>query len=198
VSEAGCAKVAPELSAWIDGELDAPAAARVREHLAACAPCRRRHALLVAAGSAVRSLPEETVPAGFEDALRRRLAATRAGAGKWRRPAPALVAAAAIAAVVLVAVLGLPVLREASLPLHQPAPSAAAVPRWLAACGASTASECLREMPCASAAACGVGAPGQAEAACASPATCAVLSVVPLASAGRFVEPGGPAPRTPR
>jgi hypothetical protein len=204
VTERGCADVAVRLSAWIDRELDAPAAAEVREHLAACAPCRRRHALLAAAGRAVRSLPEETVSAGFEDAFRRRLAAARAGDGGPSGRSPVLLAAAGLAAVLVLALLGALALRRASVPAAAPATSAREVPLWLASCGAPTAGECRLETPCASALACGgfplpaARAGGWAGAPCASASTCGAVFVVSTASAGRFSETSPPAFRRPR
>ncbi len=211
MTESGCADVAGRLSAWIDGELDATTAAEVREHLAVCVSCQRRHALLAAASRAVRSLPEETVSAGFEDAFRRRLAAARTGAGRRRRRSPALVAAAGLAAVLVLAVLGALALRRASPPDAAPTTRSNGVPRWLATCGAPTAGDCQRETPCASALACGVvalyGEPSASHAAravvpegapCASPATCRVVSVVATASAGRFSDTSSPAFAKPR
>ena len=200
MTEGGCADVAARLSAWIDGELDASTAAKVREHLAVCVSCQRRLALLAAASRAVRSLPEEAVSAGFEDAFRRRLAATRTGAGRARGRSPVLVAAAALAALIVLAVLGPFASRRASLPSEAPTTGSKAVPRWLATCGAPTAVECQRDTPCASAAACGIvalhGEPSArlaslaavpAGAPCASAATCGIVSVASSASALRFV-----------
>jgi anti-sigma factor RsiW len=203
VTERGCADVAGRLSAWIDGELDASTAAEVREHLAVCVSCQRRHALLAVASRAVRSLPEETVSAGFEDAFRRRLAAARTGAGRPRGRSPALVAAAGLAAVLVLAVLGALALRRASPPDAAPTISSNGVPRWLATCGAPTAGDCQRDTPCASASACGVLALPASRAAvpagaCASAATCGIVSVVSTASAGQFSQASSPAPGTPR
>jgi hypothetical protein len=200
VTESGCADVAVRLSAWIDGELDASEAARLREHLAICVSCRRRHALLTAASRAVRSLPPEVVSSGFEDAFRRRLAATRTGAGRPRGRSPVLVAAAALAALLVLAVLGPFASRRASLPSEAPTTGSKGVPRWLATCGAPTAVECLRDTPCASPTACGIvalhGEPSArhastgavpAGAPCASASTCGIVSVASSASVLRFV-----------
>jgi Putative zinc-finger len=192
VTESGCADVAIRLSAWIDGELDASTAAGVREHLAVCVSCQRRHALLAAASRAVRSLPEETVSAGFEDAFRRRLAAARTSAGRPRGRSWTLVAAAGLAAALALAVLGPLALRRASPPDAAPTTSANGVPRWLATCGAPTADDCQRDTPCASASACGVlalparRAAAPAGAPCASAATCGIVFVVSTESAGHF------------
>jgi anti-sigma factor RsiW len=206
VTESRCADVAVRLSAWIDGELDASTAAGVREHLAVCVSCQRRHALLAAAGRAVRSLPEETVSAGFEDAFRRRLDAARTGAGRRRGRSLALVAAAVLMLVVLKPLA----LRRTSSPVTAPTESSMGVPRWLATCAAPTAGDCQRDTPCASASACGVvaldglsarqapGATVPAGAPCASASTCRIVSVVPTASAGRFSQPRPPASGRPR
>jgi hypothetical protein len=198
MTEGGCADVAARLSAWIDGELDDSTAARVREHLAVCVSCQRRHGLLEAASRAVRSLPEEGVSAGFEEAFRQRLAAARTGAGRGRRRSRVLVAAAGLAAALLLAVLGPLAWRRAPAPGTARTATSEGVPRWLATCGAPTVGDCQRETPCASAAACGVlarngpsarhaaGAAVPAGAPCASAATCGIVSVVSTASAGRF------------
>jgi anti-sigma factor RsiW len=204
VTESGCADVAVRLSAWIDGELDASTAAEVREHLAVCVSCQRRHALLAAASRAVRSLPEETVSAGFEDAFRRRLAAAQAGAGRPRGRSPALVAAVGLAAVLVLAVLGPLAWRRASHPDAAPPPGSNGVPRWLATCGAPTAGDCQRDTPCASALVCGTLALPASKAAvpagapCASASTCVVVSVVSTASAGQFSPTISPAFGKPR
>jgi len=180
VTASVCADVAARLSAWIDGELDASTAAAVQDHLAACVSCRRRHSLLVAASRAVRSLPEETVPAGFEEAFRRRLATARTGAGRPRGRSPVLVAAAALAAVLMLVVLKPLALRRTSPPVTAPTERTIGIPRWLATCGAPTARDCQRDTPCASA------------------ETCGVVSVVSTASAGSFSQTSPPAFATPR
>jgi hypothetical protein len=160
VTAGGCEEVTIRLSAWIDGELGASEAAQVREHLAGCAACRRRHALLTAAGAAVRSLPAETVSASFEDAFRRRLAAARTPA--WRRRGRAVwITAAGLAAVLVLVVVGLFVSRTTPTPRVVPRAGSHEAPLWLAACGASTAVECYLETPCASSAACGVALDGE-------------------------------------
>jgi hypothetical protein len=209
VTESGCADVVVRLSAWLDGELDASAAAEVREHVAVCTSCQRRHALLRAAGRAVRSLPEEEVSTGFEDAFRRRLAAARTGAGRPRGRSLVLLSAAGLAAVLVLAVLGALAWRRASAPAAAPATSAKEVPRWLATCGAPTAAGCRQETPCASALACGVfpldglsaraaRAAVPAGAPCASGSTCGAVFLVSTASAGRFSETSPPAFGKPR
>jgi anti-sigma factor RsiW len=158
VTAIACADVSVRLSAWIDGELGTSEAAEVREHLTGCVSCQRRHALLVAASSAVRSLPAETVSAGFEDAFRRRLAAARTGGGNPRRLSTVAIATVGLAAVLVLTALGLLVSRQTPTPRVVPRAKLNEVPQWLTACGARTAAECQLDTPCASATACGVGA----------------------------------------
>ncbi len=56
---------AAELSALLDGALDPPPAAALREHLEACAVCQAEHAALSALVAAVRSLPRVAPPVDF-------------------------------------------------------------------------------------------------------------------------------------
>jgi len=55
-----------EIVAWLDGESDAAASARVESHLAACAACRREAALLRESGELLARLPGATPSATFE------------------------------------------------------------------------------------------------------------------------------------
>jgi hypothetical protein len=61
-AEPVCADVRPELSARIDGELDATTLGLVESHLQTCADCRRYEDHLRAARRAVRLQPVEQVP----------------------------------------------------------------------------------------------------------------------------------------
>lgn len=54
-----------QLSAYIDGALDPPAAARLEAHLAQCAPCRVELEQLRATVAALRELPEAEAPRSF-------------------------------------------------------------------------------------------------------------------------------------
>ena len=150
-----CAAAAAALSAWIDGELDEPTATAVRDHVAGCASCRRRHALLAAVGEAVRRLPPETVSEGFAEAFRRRRAGASARRAGMRRPA--VLFAAGLAAALVAAWLVRPA--GPDRPMLSPAPLAATAVRagaWPAAdCGLGPAARCRLETPCASAASCG-------------------------------------------
>jgi anti-sigma factor RsiW len=57
-----CDLVAHDLDAYVDRELDPPAAAAVRDHVGGCAACRRRIAEREALGRLVRSVPYATAP----------------------------------------------------------------------------------------------------------------------------------------
>lgn len=52
-----CSQVAPLLSAWLDGELDAPSADQVHRHVGGCALCAADLESLAATRSLLRSLP---------------------------------------------------------------------------------------------------------------------------------------------
>jgi anti-sigma factor (TIGR02949 family) len=58
-----CAAVEHDLDRYLDHELDAEAAAAVREHLTTCASCRQRVADREALGRLVRSVPYREAPA---------------------------------------------------------------------------------------------------------------------------------------
>lgn len=162
--------MAVRLSAWIDGELDAAAAAEVREHLGGCASCQRRYALLTAASTLVRRLPAETVSAGFEDAFRRRLATSLGVAANPGRRRWTTIAAAGLAAVLVLAALGSLALRQTFVPGEARTARSNDLPGWVVTRGAPAASEPELDTPCASALVC--GAPAPADAPCATAATC--------------------------
>jgi len=61
-----------QLSAYVDGELDAPARAELETHLETCSSCRARLEGLRQTVYAVRSLPMETPPRGFSVPAQRR------------------------------------------------------------------------------------------------------------------------------
>lgn len=97
----------PELSAHLDGELDAGASRRAAAHLAACPACAARFAELRALSAGLRALPEESLGFDLAGVIEGRLAAApRATAtsttGRWRHGwaglPVALGAAASIAA----------------------------------------------------------------------------------------------------
>jgi hypothetical protein len=129
----------------------------------------------------VRSLPEETVSPSFDEAFRPRLAAAAMPAARLGRRFTALPAAAGLAAVLVLALLGVLASRRGLPPdamrteSVQTSAPAREVPRWLAACAAPTAGDCRHESPCASAATCGADV------------------LVSTVSAGRFSETSPPA-----
>ncbi len=94
-----------QLSAYIDGELDPPAAARLEAHLGECAPCRTELEQLRATVAALRELPEAEAPRSFalspERAAVRRPAVPAAPLAFGARMAAAGVAVA-LAAVLVV------------------------------------------------------------------------------------------------
>ena len=100
-----CPDVERDLHAYLDREIDADAAAAVRDHLDGCPACRGRASRLDALGRAVRAVPYDPAPAG----LRGRVAAGTATAGRPRR----LLAWAAAAAIVGAAAAGLTLVRPA-------------------------------------------------------------------------------------
>jgi hypothetical protein len=88
------------LSAYIDGELDPPAAERLESHLAECERCRLELEQLRATVSGLRDLPELEPPRSFT------LSPERVAAPRPRQPAaPPLAFGARIAAVGLAAAL---------------------------------------------------------------------------------------------
>ncbi|MCM2289600.1 MAG: zf-HC2 domain-containing protein [Sulfuritalea sp.] len=72
----------PELSAYLDGELDADETRSVTAHLAACAACSARLTKLQALSAGFRKLPDETLGFDLAGVIEGRLAAAP------RRPAP--------------------------------------------------------------------------------------------------------------
>jgi len=104
----GCLAFDEDLSAWIDGELDAERRAAVEAHLASCRACAARVEELHAVDCALLALPAPAVGADLRERLARRLAAERRAPGPVRlepprrarrrfAPAPALPMAAAAA-----------------------------------------------------------------------------------------------------
>ena len=88
-----CEEAARDLDAYVDGELEAEAAAAVRDHLSGCAICHRRFAERQALGRLVRTAPYYSAP----DRLRQRvLAQTIRSRSPWRVAAWAAAAMLAI------------------------------------------------------------------------------------------------------
>jgi anti-sigma factor RsiW len=97
-----CASIHPQLSAYLDGELDVESSCRLMRHLDACQLCRSRLEQLHAVGDRVRALP--ALPPPPELGLRLRVAASHFSvrsqqAEYWRMRLQALVRAMAVPAV---------------------------------------------------------------------------------------------------
>lgn len=94
----------PELSAYLDGELDAAAQQRVSTHLAACTACAARFAELQALSTGFRALPKEKLGFDLAGVIEGRLAvaprpaSARRRRGWWAGLPVAIGAAASIAA----------------------------------------------------------------------------------------------------
>jgi predicted anti-sigma-YlaC factor YlaD len=101
-----CQELDERLDAWVDGELDARAAAEVEAHLAGCALCqareRRLRQLLAHAASLPRSI---TPPRDLWPDIARRIGRERTWSWAAGRPQPWALAVAATVLVGLVAVL---------------------------------------------------------------------------------------------
>jgi len=78
---AACAAIDEDLSAWLDGELDASGAAIVRDHVEGCARCAARVAALRAVDAELQAL----VAAEPSEAERQRLARLRARLAEEQR-----------------------------------------------------------------------------------------------------------------
>ena len=101
------------LDLYIDGELSPQEAAQVREHLHICARCRTYVQSCLAIREAFPDAEDTQVPDGFSDgvmaAIRANAAPRRSGRSRWART---LLPLAACFAVVVLAVAGLPQLRD--------------------------------------------------------------------------------------
>lgn len=100
-----CPEVLERLGRFTDGELAAPAAQAVEEHLRACPACEARHGALRGLGPLLAVLPAEEAPEGLEGAILE--------AARFRRPRPvpvrhpALALVGRFAAALLIALSGL-------------------------------------------------------------------------------------------
>lgn len=122
-----CPEVLERLGGYADGELAAPLAQALEEHLRACPSCEARHRALRGLGALLTTLPAEEAPEGLERAI---LEAARFRAP---RPAPvrhpALALAGRVAAALLIALSGLYLgLRLSAVQQASAAPPAAAAP----------------------------------------------------------------------
>jgi len=98
----GCGDIRETISAWVDGEASPEEAARVREHLSSCEPCRVLERQMRAVGTGVLQIRGK-VPDRFREAVFARLEAEGAlPPGKkayplsWRWATVPLAAAAAL------------------------------------------------------------------------------------------------------
>ena len=104
-------EVLEQLSAFLDGELDASSRREVEAHLASCAPCREVEVALRATLADLEALPEPEPSAQDQWALRaainRARTAEQPARARWQRwVAGSSAAAAVLALIVSVAVLG--------------------------------------------------------------------------------------------
>ena len=108
-----CTEFAALLDPYIDGELSAADAARVRAHLAVCGRCRAYVQAALAIRDAFPDAEETEVPEGFAEGV---MAAVRANAAPRRRSRPrwqrTLLPLAACFAVAVLAISGLPRLQD--------------------------------------------------------------------------------------
>ena len=104
-----------ELSAYVDGQLDAAAGARLEAHIESCAACRDMLTELRAVRAALAALPRSSAPRSF--ALREEDVRPRASAGAFATlgVAPALLGGVAtVALVAFVVLVGIDVTDESS------------------------------------------------------------------------------------
>jgi anti-sigma factor RsiW len=169
-----CGEAVDRLSAHLDAELEAGEAGALQDHLATCAACRRRLSVLATARQAAQVLPRESVSAGFEARLHRRLAAETAGSRMVagdpalpRRPRSRW-AALAVAVGTVGVLFGLVVhgRREPPPPGTRPSLAVPSTPAPAAAdCGlVSVGPGCQVERPCLDARTCGLPRPALLEA----------------------------------
>jgi hypothetical protein len=118
-----CAQIREELSAWIDGQLPAEAAARVQAHVGGCARCAAELAALRAVVGHVRGLVDVPAPdlaAGVRRELARQPAGARDGRWAWLTPSYLRVlAATAVASAVLAMLVPQDLLRRWDLESRQ-------------------------------------------------------------------------------
>jgi anti-sigma factor RsiW len=123
------------LSADVDGELNAVQAERVARHVAGCADCARKQALLMETRRAFQGISRPVVSAAFDDGVRRRL----------RRPPLRRLWLAAAAAIVVVVASS--VLREPRPPARPEVDDMTAVadPQVGLDCGLPNAQVCVAD-----------------------------------------------------
>jgi anti-sigma factor (TIGR02949 family) len=79
-----CAEFAVDLSALLDGELDASREVALRTHLESCAGCSQRARMLRRADEALRALPSREAPADLRARLQARIEAEPSAASEVR------------------------------------------------------------------------------------------------------------------
>ena len=106
-----------DLSAYVDGELNASALQRVEAHLEVCAACSESVTELRAVRQSVKELPRVTVPRSFvlrEADVAAEPAAAATGGGLFGSAAPLLSGVAAIALVAFVVLAGFDITSDSS------------------------------------------------------------------------------------
>lgn len=102
-----CEAVLGQLEAWVDGDLEAAAAAAVESHLETCPACRSDAALAREIRDQLRELPRLDTPAAVLERVRAEASSERSAevASRWRslRAAPVWLAAAAVLVAVVLA-----------------------------------------------------------------------------------------------
>lgn len=79
-----CAEYEADLSAFLDGEIEAPREALLRAHLESCAACARSAHTLRDADEALRALPSREVPTDLRARLQARIEAESAASSDVR------------------------------------------------------------------------------------------------------------------
>lgn len=132
MSSAECRQIEPELSAFLDGELNAERAAAVQRHVAGCATCARETSALRAVSSAIGELPRASAPLGLSTAVmseaRRRALLSGRDPGRRRTLYFALRVGASAAMLTLVVFASW---RMMTPPVNERAPGSAAAPSRL-------------------------------------------------------------------
>jgi hypothetical protein len=84
----GCARISDDLSALMDGELDAEREQQVRAHLERCASCSAQLAALREVDAALRALPDRPLPEAVEANMQAILHRARIVRSPSRPPPP--------------------------------------------------------------------------------------------------------------
>jgi anti-sigma factor RsiW len=106
------------LSAYLDGELPSPDAAAVQEHLMDCSACRDAYADLRATKGLLGALPVAEPPAEFWTTVRAIGARRESAPVRWRLPLPRRPAWVLAAAVIVLVLAALPLIKGTVDRLH--------------------------------------------------------------------------------